>query len=102
MPAAHTHRPANHITYTRTDPIENRRRQARDRQIKIGSSIVRPLRRRAEDVNLASAGGLEFGGGALNQNVCLGVKKATDTSSHSGNAKLQTLLAGGIFIARAD
>ena len=59
------HRAADQIADARAHTIENRRRQAGNRQVEIGSGITRPFGSGAEDVNFARASNLEFGSGAL-------------------------------------
>jgi hypothetical protein len=59
------HRTADQITDARSHPIKNRRGQAGNRQVKIGSGVARSFSGGAEDVNFPRAGRLEFGGGAL-------------------------------------
>lgn len=66
------HRTADQITDPRSHAVEKRRGQARNRQVEIEGGVTRPFGSGAKNVNFPSASGFEFGGGALDQNVCLG------------------------------
>jgi hypothetical protein len=66
------HGAANQIADARTHAIEYGGRQAGNGEVEIGSGGISAMGGGAEDINLASTGGLEGGCGALDQYVSIG------------------------------